>query len=201
MTFLCCIALVGALAGLPASGPKDDSIRLAPTVKLRGRTAPAKIAKLPFDFKRVAKLSVTELKGMAVRDGALPNVGVADFLHLDARTPYVLSKGGLTMGRCSTDLDYNYVAFDVMQGGGVTLNFEAKPEAARYMIDFQVGAGPKPFELLATVDGNLSKTTVDSNTKHLVYVIDCQGGKHTVVVWSNLPCLFLVTGVDVSVVK
>ena len=89
----------------------------------------------------------------------------------------------------------------MMNGGGVTLTFQAQDGPALYMVDFQVSCGPQPFPMQSTVDGGYQENTVNSGTHHMLYVVNSTGGTHKVVMYSTVPCIAIVTGVDVTLVK
>ena len=195
----CMLAASSLLPGAPATVLDGDSVRVI-KIGLQG-VSRVRTTQRPIRPTIWPKLSRIELKRITVKDGSPPNVGVADFLHLDARMPFAIGKGNLSLGRCSTDLDANYISFDIANGGSVTLSFQAKPEAARYMVDFQVSCGPQAFAMSSTVDGGFGQTTVDHNTHHLIYMLDCKGGTHKVTMYATVPCIVIVSGVDVSVGK
>jgi len=197
--FSCLVAASAVLTGLLAPTP-DGSVAIVKGRHGNVGSTHFHLARLPH-FQVWPRLTISELKHYTVMDGSLPNVGVTDFMHLDARTPYVMGKGGINLDRCFTDVDNNTIAFDMVNDGGVALSFIAKPGQARYLVDFQVSLGPKSFAMSGSVDGGFQATTVDQNTHHLLYVVDCNGGTHKVEMWSPVPSIVVVTGVDVALVK
>jgi len=69
-----------------------------------------------------------------------------------------------------------------------------------YLVDFQVSM-LKDLEMMVVVDGASQTANVNAKTQHMLYVVQANGGTHKVSLGSSKPCLFIVTGVDVSQIK
>jgi hypothetical protein len=194
--------LVGiSLLGLAAT-PPDKSIWVSPVFKLSGKPAQKRLEMPLRRTDAPARLNLPQIRQVVMAQGLEELIDASYHVHLDARNTDAGADGYL-FGGCHFDGRSNCFTMSPV-GEVLYIVLYAKTSPKTYAVDVQVRPESLPQgygQFAATVDDRDTTAWVTKDTKHLVFILQCEGGgPHEISLKIVGGAWVQITGVDFTIV-
>jgi hypothetical protein len=150
----------------------------------------------PSAIKLAGKLDLADIQKIVVDSGQKKPMKLTSGLHFDA-THLVVGNATMRIDRSSIDPTINAILFDMNQGGGVEIDFTTTNAAKRYLIDATVSVLQSP-KISSSIDSVSEQRTINTQMKHLCWVVDAPVGNHRFELWTSTPAFVIVQGIDIT---